>query len=51
MIGCITCQSYDLLGSPQPFKVAKVPRVSAVSLKLWLRETVDAQHNYTDIPA
>ncbi len=34
-----TCQSYGLLGGPWPFKAAKVPRPSAVSLKVWLRET------------
>ncbi len=28
-----------LLGGPWPFKVAKAPRPSAVSLKVWLRET------------
>ncbi len=39
MIGCFTCQSYDLLGGPWAFKAAKVPRPSAVSLKVWLRET------------
>ncbi len=33
-------QSYSLLGGPWPFKAAKVPRPpSAVSLKVWLRET------------
>ncbi len=39
VIGCFTCQSYVLLGGPWPFKVAKVPRPSAVSLKVWLHET------------
>ncbi len=33
------CQSYGLSGVPWPFKVAKVPRPSAVSLKVWLHET------------
>ncbi len=36
---CFTCQSYGLLGGPWPFKAAKVPRSSAVFLKVWLRET------------
>ncbi len=40
VIGCFTCQSYGLLGGPWPFKAAKVPRPSAVSLKVWLRETI-----------
>ncbi len=31
--------SYDLLGGPWPFRAAKVPRPSAVSLNVWLRET------------
>ncbi len=39
MIGCFTCQSLGLLGGPWPFKAAKVSRPSAVSLKVWLRET------------
>ncbi len=39
MIVCFTCKSYGLLGRPWPFKVAKVPRPSAVSLKVWLRKT------------
>ncbi len=33
------CQSYGLLGRLWPFKAAKVPRPSAISLKAWLHET------------
>ncbi len=40
VIGCFTCQSYGLLGGPWPFKAAKVPRPSAISLKVWLCETI-----------
>ncbi len=36
VIGCFTCQSYGLLGGPWP---SKVPRPSAVSLKVWISET------------
>lgn len=42
MIGCFTCQSCGLLSGPWPFKVAKVHRPSAVSLKILLRKTRQA---------
>ncbi len=35
----IASQSHGLLGRPWPFKAAKVPRPSVISLKVWLRET------------
>ncbi len=39
VIGCLTCQSNGLMGGPWPMKAAMDSRTSAVSLKVWLRET------------
>ncbi len=39
MIGCLTCRSNGLMGGPWPMKVDIYSRPSAVSLKVWLRET------------
>ncbi len=38
-----TCRA--LLGGPCPFKAAKVPRPSAVSLKVWLRGDISTPQN------
>ncbi len=39
VIGCLTCRSNSLMGGPWPMKAAIYSRPSAVSLKVWLRET------------
>ncbi len=39
VIGCLTCRSNGLMGGPWPMKAAIYSRPSAVSLKVWLRET------------
>ncbi len=39
VIGCLTCRSNALMGGPWPIKPAIYSRTSAVSLKVWLRET------------
>ncbi len=39
VIGCLTCRSNGLMGGPWPMKAAMDSRPSAVSLKVWLRET------------
>ncbi len=39
VIGCLTCRSNGLMGGPWPMKPAIYSRPSAVSLKVWLRET------------
>ncbi len=44
VIGCFTCQSYGLLGS-LPFKAPMVSRLSAVSLNVWLCETISQSTN------
>ncbi len=41
MIGCLTCRSNGLMGGPWPMKADIYSRPSAVSLKVWLRETTD----------
>ncbi len=38
-IGCLTCRSNGLMGGPWPMKAEIYSRPSAVSLKVWLRET------------
>ncbi len=39
VIGCLTCRSNGLMGGPWPMKAAMDSTPSAVSLKVWLRET------------
>ncbi len=39
VIGCLTCRSNGLMGGPWPMKATIHSRPSAVSLKVWLRET------------
>ncbi len=39
VIGCLTCRSNGLIGGPWPINAAIYSRPSAVSLKVWLRET------------
>ncbi len=39
VIGCLTCRSNSIMGGPWPIKPAIDSRPSAVSLKVWLRET------------
>ncbi len=39
VIGCLTCRSNGLMGGPWPIKPAIYSRPSAISLKVWLRET------------
>ncbi len=40
VIGCLTCHSNGLMGGSWPIKPAIYSRPSAVSLKVWLRETM-----------
>ncbi len=39
-IGCLTCRSNGLMGGPWQIKAAIYSRPSAVSLKVWLSETI-----------
>ncbi len=39
VIGCLTCRSNGLMGGPWPMKAVIYSRPSAISLKVWLRET------------
>ncbi len=39
VICCLTCRSNSLMGGPWPMKAIIDSRPSAVSLKVWLRET------------
>ncbi len=42
VIGCLTCRSNGIMGGPWPMNAQIYSRPSAVSLKVWLRET--SQH-------
>ncbi len=42
VIGCLTCRSNGVMGGPWPMNAQIYSRPSAVSLKVWLRET--SQH-------
>ncbi len=44
VIGCLTCRSNGLMGGTWPMKAAMDSRPSAVSLKVWLRETIIFVH-------
>ncbi len=42
VIGCLTCRSNGLMGGSWPINAAIYSRPSAVSLKVWLRETINS---------
>ncbi len=45
MIDCLTCRSNGLMGRPWPMKAEIYSRPSAVSLKVWLRDTTETVLN------